>query len=275
MDESTGKVAGSNRVLAVFANPWVGIGGSVAGILGLMLAVYFYFQSRSYPELVYYVNPARTVIVKQGTASRLTVSFDGRPLTQDVTASQVAIWNRGPQAIMRQAVLQPITIRTQPRVPILEASIRKKSREVVNLELDPTRFSQGEVSLSWNILEQYDGGVVQVLYAAGPETQIQCLGVIQGQRDIRELRYSKRILSPSQQVKSQLFYRYGLAVIIAITVPVIVFTLIRIFNRKRTEHVIHVETILAILVFVVVVLIVVNLLSVLTTTIPQPPFGFE
>ena len=79
--------------------------GTAASILGLLLAVYFYFGNVSYPELVYIVNPVRTIVVKQGTASRLGVIFDGQPLTQDVTAAQVALWNRGRQAIRRAAIL--------------------------------------------------------------------------------------------------------------------------------------------------------------------------
>jgi hypothetical protein len=170
MDETPSATSSSDRLFAFFAKPWVGIVGSVASIFGVLLAVYFYFHTNGFPELVYYVNPARAVVVKQGTASRLTVLFDGRPLNQDLSAAQVALWNRGRQAIRRAAILQPIIIRTEPRVPILEATVRRTSRDVVSLDLDRTRLADGEVSVSWNILEQGDGAVVQVVYAAGPDT---------------------------------------------------------------------------------------------------------
>ena len=96
---------GRNRFYGFFSNPWVGILSTAASIVGLVLTVFFYFRSASYPELVYLVSPVRTIVVKQGTTSRLGVVFDGRPLTQDVTATQVAIWNRGRQAIRRAAIL--------------------------------------------------------------------------------------------------------------------------------------------------------------------------
>src|ERR1700682_4028884 len=127
MGESQDEVARPQGLFSFFAHPWVGIIGSVASILGALLAIYFYLHSVSRPELVYYANPVRTVVVKQGTASRLSVSFDAPLVTQDVTAVQVAIWNRGRQAIKREAVLEPIVIRTEPRVTILEATIRRMS----------------------------------------------------------------------------------------------------------------------------------------------------
>jgi hypothetical protein len=275
MGETPSETSGPNPVFAFFANPWVGIVGSVASILGVLLAAYFYFQSVSYPELVYYVNPARAVVVKQGTASRLTVSFDGRPVAQDVTATQVAIWNRGREAIRRTAVLQPIIIRTEPRVPILEATIRKKSREVVALDLDQTRLVDGEVSVSWNILEQGDGGVVQLVYAAGPDTKIQCLGVIEGQPGIRELRYSGTIRSPAEQMRGERMLRYVLAFMLLAGVAIFLLGLIMVRLLRRDKA--HSLGIITYVMYVVapVLIIVLSLYMIFTWSLPQPPFGFE
>ena len=222
MDETTSKTSGPNWLFTFFGNPWVGIVGSVASVLSLLLAVYFYYQSVSVPDLVYYVNPARAIVVKQGTASRLAVSYDGRTLAQDVTAAQVTIWNRGREAIRRAAILQPVVIKTEPRVPILEATVRKKSREVVVLDVDQAHLAEGEVFVSWNILEQGDGGLVQIVYAAGPDIQIQCLGVIEGQRRIRELTYSGTISSPAEQIQETNKQLYMMMVLVGLLLTMVV-----------------------------------------------------
>jgi hypothetical protein len=196
----------------MFANPWVGIAGSVASLVGVLLAVYFYDASIRYPELVYYVSPARAVVVKQGTASRLAVSFDGRPIAQDATAVQLAIWNRGKEPIRHAAVLQPLVIRTDGKTPILEATIRRKSRDVVQLEVNQSRMASGELELSWNVLEGGDGGALQIVYAGGPDVRVHCTGVFEGQPAIRELRYSRAIKSPSEQLRSERYDKWlGLA----------------------------------------------------------------
>jgi len=53
-------------------------------------------QSR---DLRVLAHPDRTVIVKMGTASRLAVSFDGKPLDKDVSSVLVGVWNAGKESI--------------------------------------------------------------------------------------------------------------------------------------------------------------------------------
>ena len=46
-------------ILRFFSNPIVEIAGSIASILGIFLAIYFFVESKEYPELTYY--PAWTL----------------------------------------------------------------------------------------------------------------------------------------------------------------------------------------------------------------------
>lgn len=264
--------ASQSRFYAFFSNPWVGIVGTAASIVGVFLAVYFYLQSVSHPELVYFVNPVRTIVVKQGTASRLGVVFDGHPLTQDITASQVALWNRGHQAIRRASILQAVTIATEPSVPILEATIRKTSRDVVGFDVDRTHLAEGEVSVSWNILEEGDGGVVQLVYAGDVGTQLRCRGVIEGQRDIGELKFPPgTILSPELQMWIGIWARYllvPLALILLIIAALDWKGGFRRFHRPRWVVNILISPVLPI------ALAVACLLFFLLEGAPAPPFGF-
>ena len=109
----------------------------IATVLGFGLPIYFYIQSDKKRDLASYVNPAQAVVVKTGESSNLHVFFGNHEpsheLTSDVTAAQIAIWNEGNESIRPDNVLKQVVIRTNPSVPILEASIRKKSRDVVDL----------------------------------------------------------------------------------------------------------------------------------------------
>ena len=268
MVEKTNDKPRLKKLLFVFSNPWVGIVGSAASIVGVLLAVYFYFQSVRSPELVYYVNPARAVVVKQGTASRLSVLFDEIQISQDVTASQVAIWNRGREPIRQAAILKPIIIQTYPKAPILEATIRKKSREVVNLQMEQTRLSEGEVSLKWNILEQGDGAVVQLVYAAGPDIQIRCDGVIEGQSRVKELVFKDTSWPAFDNWvrRNQVYFAVGLAIFLT------VFIILAWIFKKEVDLP---KTPLIIGTSVVVAIIGALLYLASWSIIPTPPFGFE
>jgi len=215
MDENTPEVAkNGNRLMRFFGHPLVGMISCAAPVVSLFLSVYFYLQNNKKPDLVYYVNPAQAVVVKTGEASSLQVLFGGQELKSDVTAAQVAVWNRGNDSVRPERVLEQIVIRTDPPTPILEASVRKKSRDVVNLSLDQSKLNLGEVGVKWNILEQGDGAIIQLVFAGPPTTLIKATGVIEGQRQIHELSGPTRKTDPSGEPNIKISHKqFGIIII--------------------------------------------------------------
>lgn len=191
-----------------FSNPVVGMVGSVASIIGLVLAVYFFLQSQQRRELLYLVSPAKAVIVKAGQLSKLAVTLDGKSIDTDVTAAQLAFWNQGNQAIRREHILRPLTLRTAPATPIIDATVRKTSREVVQIDLDKSRLQDGELSISWNILEQGDGAIVQVVFAGPAAVDIPASATIEGQHTIRTV-HASSLDRPSEKgsIERSRFFR--------------------------------------------------------------------
>jgi len=263
--------------MSLFSNPIVGMIGWSATILSLFLGIYFYIQSTKKRDLVYYVNPAQAVVVKTGETSNLHVSYGDRELKSDVTAAQIAIWNRGNESIRPESVLEPVTIRTSPSVPILEASIRKKSRGVVDITLDQSRLSEGVVGMKWNILEQRDGAVIQIVYAGPPSINIEVSGVFEGQDQIRNLKYlEENVTKPpwpfafmgSNIRLGQIFLVFGVLLF-----GIVYSRLLQILWNKLGLQLTHLEYVgVLIAPFVLIVLgclyIYTNMLHI------NPPFGF-
>ncbi len=188
-----------NMVAKFFSNPLVGVTGTLASVLGLILAVYFFLAAREVPQLIYFVHPVVSTIAAAGQSSRLSVTFDGKPISTDVTAAQVAFWNNGDRSIRRENILRPFVISVGARVPILEARLVKKSRDVVSVGIDTTRSHDGEIQVTWNILEHNDGGVIQLIFSGSASTPIKAEAVIEGQRAVEGLFFPGTIRSPSEQ----------------------------------------------------------------------------
>jgi hypothetical protein len=180
-----------------------GIVGSIASVVSIPLAIYFYQETKQAPMLTYYIHPARAVVVKAGQASKLTVDFANKEVKGDITAVQVAIWNQGNSSIKKGGILKPIILQTENNAPILEATIRKISRDVINLSLDNGQADKGRVTLSWDILERNDGGIIQLIYIGGTDTAISMDGVIEGQSRILQLQSSIALRSPEEQLRSE------------------------------------------------------------------------
>lgn len=256
-----------------FANPVVGIAGSIASIVGLALAIYFFAESKRHRDLLYLVHPAKAVIVRTGQLSRLAVNLDGKPIDTDVTAAQVAFWNNGNEAIRNEHVLHKFTIRTQPTAPIIDATVRKTSREVVHVQLDKSRIQQGELGIDWNILEHGDGGIVQVVFAGGAGTDLLAAGVVEGQPAVRRLQVSTTESSADRYAKRNRFTRllaFGYVGIGMLMAGLGWFMLVR--RRKRPRPI----DAYALVIFVGMPLSIIVLAGVMVFFLgePVPPFGF-
>lgn len=165
-------------------NPVVGLVGTIASVIAIPLAIALTFMTIKSRELSFYINPVRTIIVRSGRSSDLHVLYQGQPVSSDVTALQVALWNAGRESIEPEHILEPIILKTDPRVPILEANIRSRSRTVTGISLDMRHLADGLVGINWRILEHDDGAVIQLIIAGPISENITASGLMKGQPTI-------------------------------------------------------------------------------------------
>jgi hypothetical protein len=86
-------------------------------------------------------------------------------------AVQVAVWNQGRETIRKSDVLRPLVIKTD--TPILEVVVRKEARPgIVGLKLDESESEKGRLGVSWDILEENDGGVIQLIMSAASDVNV-------------------------------------------------------------------------------------------------------
>jgi hypothetical protein len=190
-----------SRLTRFFSNPTVGVLGSLASIIGVLLAIYFYLEGKEYRDLAYFEYPAKATVVKAKEASSITVLHNNQKIDTDISATQILIWNNGTQNIKTDDFLEPIVLSTRSGSQILEASVRKTSRDVIGLTLDRSKIESGKLGVSWRILEHNDGGVIQIIYASGPEETIDISGTVEGQRIIHKVQSGAQILSPTEQLQ--------------------------------------------------------------------------
>lgn len=195
-------VKSSRTLWRFFSNPLVGMIGALASVISVGLAIYIFNESREFPQLTYYVYPVKASVLKAGQASKLTCNFEDKSVNSDISVAQIAIWNQGKRPIKKENILKPVVLYTTNGAPILEATIRRQSRDVVHLELDRNDLQKGRVIVSWAIAEQNDGGVIQLIYLGSSEISIGLDGVIEGQGILQRVDFSGTIESAEQQYKS-------------------------------------------------------------------------
>lgn len=229
--------AAPSSLLRFFSNPTVGVIGSIASIIGVLLAIFFFRESTRERKLTYFVNPVKSIIVQTGETSGLSVSFRGNEIKGDVTAAQIAFWNAGKEPIRPQNLLRPFVIQTKDNIPILESRIRKENREVVELQLDQSKIEQGKVGVSWAILEEGDGGVIQIIFAGGTSVDVSVSAIIEGQREIRSIEFGSEIRPPTEPYSSiARFYRQrGIMSIVLTLLLAAVMVWMFVLQKHRKE----------------------------------------
>jgi hypothetical protein len=77
----------------------------------------------------------------------------------------------------------------------------RASRPIIQFACDEAHLRGGEVPLSWKILEQSEGALIQLIYAGPPSIDIAVEGIIEGQRNIVAVKYAGKIQSPVEQMR--------------------------------------------------------------------------
>ena len=168
----------------IISNVWFGGFAAICGIVSLVFTIIG--ESKLSREVAFLPSPQTVIVVKAGAASDIVVTYkgNGKEIKGDITAAQFSIWNNGELAAKHDHILKPIVVSTEPTCPILEATIRKTSRDVVGLSLDTSRLDQGKVGVDWKILEHGDGGMIQIIFAGTPSVRLMAEGILEGQGEI-------------------------------------------------------------------------------------------
>ncbi|MGC9970099.1 MAG: hypothetical protein ABSE56_05880 [Bryobacteraceae bacterium] len=204
--------------LAWFAKwPWLGLVASICSIISVPLGVYFYSGSQRTRQLAFAVNPVQTIVVSAGRTSAIRVLSENMEIKSDVIAEQLVIWNSGTESIRPEHVLDPITISTRPRAPILEVTIPRRTRDLTGFTVDDSERSSGRVGLKWKILEKNDGAMVQVIHAGPPTTELLVGGAVEGQRAIDRVvltrsRETPRVVSRRSEIVVMVLFGVTFAV---------------------------------------------------------------
>jgi hypothetical protein len=167
-------------------NFWFGIVGTVIGIIGIVLAVYFYQASKIKPLLTFGVHPLKTELQRPDYDKELGFIYKGKPVdSESITSVQVSIWNAGTRSIRGSDVLDPFRLVMPDGAPILSVRVKKTSRPICGFEnLDNKEdYKSGTCRLKWLILEPGDGVVLQIIYAGSARRDPTLKGIVEGQKD--------------------------------------------------------------------------------------------
>ena len=179
-----------NSFKKLLANPQLNGWGFFLGVIGLLFAIYTYWVSQDFPNLLAQVHPARTILVSPGGAQDLTIFASGKQIKGPVTSVQIAIWNAGTKPIRAEDVLEKIRIRTNKITPIISVRMLKMTRDATGVSTDISRMTEGIIGINFKILESSDAALLQLTYEGDEKIEFIGSGIIVGQSKFELLKFT-------------------------------------------------------------------------------------
>jgi hypothetical protein len=209
--------------------------GIIFGLVGVILAIYFYNASRATRELSFYCYPVKTSLIRTELLPSIEIYIDKEKIQDDISIVQVALYNMGKKPIETTDILDAIKIYTDPRAKIIDAIVTKVSREIIGFNLDKTNLDEGYLGVSWRTLEQNDGAIIQIAYLGGPNISLLIEGIIKEQKKIKTFGYPGQIKSQEEQIKDYLWSRKfeSLLLIISGLLCLLMAMTMRIYIKQR------------------------------------------
>ncbi len=154
-------------------------------LIGLALAIYFYFKNRRFKQLVYTSKSANFVENYENKIPNLRVLFNNQQI-RSLTLTKIALWNKGSETIHGHDVAD--TDHLHLKVPegsqILDVTVLQISREAIRFRTSCVHGNSRVHEITFEFLDKHDGAVILVTHTNQRAPSVGLVGTIKGAKAI-------------------------------------------------------------------------------------------
>jgi hypothetical protein len=164
-------------------------------ILGIVLAIYFYFKSKRNRIPKYAVRSINLIEDSIGKIGDVEISYAQNKI-KNLSIARVAFWNDGSETISSGDVapLNPIKICCSGTTDFLGIEIVYKKNLANNFSLspitsskEPTKHLQNELFINFDYIDKDEGIILQIFHTGKTGEEIQIQGSIKGGGSVKKL----------------------------------------------------------------------------------------
>jgi hypothetical protein len=160
---------------------FLGVFGSISSIIGIALAIHFFNLTKEIREPFFFDYPVKTKLIESkflNDAPFKIFRLNGEEIKRDVSSSTFYFWNQGKKPIRTEDILDSLIVSLYDSSEILKFEVLGQSREVCKFNL--VQINKHQLKLDFNIVEQFDGCVAQIIYIGDANQKLQIKGNIEG-----------------------------------------------------------------------------------------------
>jgi len=212
-------------------NPWVTMISLVTGILGVVLAIVFYFKSQKVKSPLYV---SKTTNIIKGLTNRikeLEIRYGGQSI-ENLSVTRIAFWNGGSDTIESTDVPASDPIRAEVRSGciILEARVARVSNEANRFGIRIEDHTL--VRIIFDYVDKNDVAVISILHTGTSGKDIQIRGKVKGAAPLKNA-LRTRISVQHSKWPQLVRYTVGLACIFAAATLAIV--IVAVYTMTKVD----------------------------------------
>lgn len=159
-----------------------------AGVLGVVLSIYFYVRSLRFKEPYWNFKNVNLIRNSISQIKDLDVLYQGQRIPS-ISIGKVVFWNRGEETMNGTdiAMADPLRIIGVGDTKILDASvlITNQSANQLRVDIDP---SKKFATINFDYLDKNHGGIIQVVHTGTTVRDIKVTGTIKGVSKLKNKR---------------------------------------------------------------------------------------
>lgn len=168
----------------------LGWAGLLVGLVGVLLATYFFFESQAERQFVFQVLDTPTLIATPADSNIggiRVVRPDGSLINNTVWVQKFVVWNPSTLSVKEEHILLPLVFSfRESSTEIIDFAITQENRPTISrAKLRRDDDDQNAVRLDFVILENKDSVVGQITYIGKQDSTLILKGAIEGVAEIR------------------------------------------------------------------------------------------
>jgi len=169
----------------IISNPWVGIAGTLFGIIGILVSVVLYLRTRRFQQPAYYKTSLRWYDGKQAPHSDIRLMFRGKEISR-FTITQLAFWNAGNQTVREADFVpaSPLRLVISEDIEVFDIRITRVTTPEIRASLDTREpLNAGmkkEIPVHFDYLDKDDGFSIQAIHDGSTDEKISFVGKLPG-----------------------------------------------------------------------------------------------
>lgn len=169
-----------NEILGFIKSNFFNVASLLVGVIGIILAVIFYFKTRKVKLPVYILRSFNLFNSELKKTENIEIKYLGENI-KNLTASKFIFWNGGRATIDKSDIPESskLTIKTKGNVVIYGAEVIFSTNESNRISIDRT-FNKNEIVVNFEYLDRYQGAIVKILHSGESSNDLEISGIVKG-----------------------------------------------------------------------------------------------